>query len=125
MRNHSFRKLILSCLALCLFAVAVLAQDYNSLLGKWNMTSETDSDPVNWTLVLKEEEGKLKAFLTTDDGEQATKNFTYKDGVIRFEAPYQGEYYEVELKAKDNKLDGTWSGGGNSGRTTGVKEPGQ
>jgi hypothetical protein len=121
MRSRLLQKLVFSSLALVLLALTALAQDYQSLLGKWNMTSETDGDPVDWTLVLKDDNGKLAAFLSSTDGDQSAKNFTYKDGVLKFEAPYQGEYYDIELKVKDGKLEGSWSGGGGSGRTTGVK----
>ncbi|HLH04611.1 MAG TPA: hypothetical protein VKX25_17725 [Bryobacteraceae bacterium] len=121
MRSRLFQKFVFSSLVILLLAVTALAQDYKSLLGKWNMTSETEGDPVDWTLVLKDDGGKLAAFLSGTDGDQAAKDFTYKDGVLKFQAPYQGEYYDVELKVKDGKLEGSWSGGGSSGRTTGVK----
>jgi len=121
MQTNVLRKLIVSCVAACLFALVAVAQDYKSLVGKWNMTSETDGDPVYWTLILKEVDGKLAASLATDSGEQPAKDFSYTDGAIKFEAPYQGEYYDIELKLKDGKLEGNWSGNGNSGRTTGVK----
>jgi hypothetical protein len=102
--------------------VSALGQDYKALIGKWNMTSETNGDPVKWTLVLKENNGQLAAFFMTDEGERPAKDFSYADGVIKFKAPYQDEYYDIELKATKEKLDGTWSGGGDSGKTSGTKE---
>lgn len=126
MLNKVIRRLVLSYLAACLFALAAFAQDYKALLGKWSMTSETDGgESVNWTLVLKDDDGKLAAYLSADSGEQAAKNFSYKDGVLKFEAPYQGDYYDLDLKVSGDKLDGTWSGNGDSGRTTGVKAAAQ
>jgi hypothetical protein len=121
MQTNVLRKVIVACVVACLLALVAAAQDYKSLLGKWNMTSETDGDPVYWTLILKEVDGKLAASLATASGEQPAKDFSYKDGVIKFQAPYQGEYYDIELKIQDGKLDGSWSGNGNSGRTSGVK----
>jgi hypothetical protein len=87
------------------------------------MISETNGgDPVNWTLMLKDSDGKLTAVLATDQGEQPAKDFTYTHGVLKFEAPYQGNYYDIKLKATPGgKLDGTWSGGGDSGETSGTK----
>jgi hypothetical protein len=63
-------KAILRMLAVCAVmmvatAVSALAQDYKALLGKWNMTAETDGDPVAWILVLKEDGGRLTAVLGT------------------------------------------------------------
>ena len=109
------------CFVTCTVIFSALGQDYKPLVGKWDMTSETNDDPVKWTLVLKETDGKLTAILASDGGEQPAKDFSYADGVIKFKAPYQGEDYDIELKAVSGKLDGTWSGGGNSGKTSGIK----
>jgi hypothetical protein len=120
-------KAILRMLTVCAVmmvatAVSALAQDYKALLGKWNMTAETDGDPVAWILVLKEDGGRLTAVLGTGEGAPAAKNFTYTDGVLKFKVPYQGEYYDIELKANGDKLQGKWSGAkGDSGKTSGVK----
>ena len=120
-RTQTHRILAL-CLLTCLAAFILFAQDYKSLLGKWNMTSETGGDPVHWTLVLKETDGKLAAALAAGENEMPSKDFTYVDGVLKFKVPYEGEDYDIELKADgDGKLKGTWSGGGNSGPTTGTK----
>ena len=54
------------------------------------------------------------------------KTSRYSDGLIKFKAPYGGEEYEIELKVTpENKLEGTYSGGGNSGKTTGIKDQAQ
>jgi hypothetical protein len=102
-------------------SVSAPAQDYKPFIGNWNMTSESDGDPIKWTLILKESEGKLTADLGTAEGKQPAKDLTFADGVLKFKAPYQGADYDIELKATADKLDGTWSGDGNSGRTSGTK----
>lgn len=116
-----FKKVLALCVLALLAASFCLSQDNAALVGKWNMTSETDNDPVHWTLVLKDANGKLTGFLTTDASEVAAKDFKYDAGVITFKAPYQGEDYDIELKLVGDKLDGTWSGDGDSGRTSGTK----
>ena len=108
-------------LLICFAALTASAQDYKSLIGKWDMTSETEGDPVNWTLSLKETDGKLSATLVAGDNEIPAKDFTYTDGVLKFKVPYEGDFYDIELNAAADKLTGTWSGGGTSGRTTGTK----
>jgi len=86
------------------------------------MTSETDGDPVKWTLVISSAaDSKISAVLATDGGELPAKDFTYEGGVIKFKAPYNGEDYEIELKQDGEKLVGKWSGSGNSGATFGTK----
>jgi hypothetical protein len=96
-------------------------QDYKPLIGKWSMTSESSGDPVQWTLILKDSEGKLTASLDTGEGEQPAKDLTYVDGLLKFKAPYQDVDYDIELKAVADKLTGTWSGGGDSGKTSGTR----
>ena len=109
------------CIAALFAAVSGFGQEHKELAGKWNMVSETDGDPVNWTLVLKDDGGKLTGTLTSPDGEAPAKDFSYEGGVIKFKAPYDDQEYEVELKLVGDKLDGTWSGNGNSGKTSGTK----
>jgi hypothetical protein len=123
MTRKRIQGIFVVCMALAMTIVAARAQDYKSLLGKWNMTSETDGDPVVWTLVLKESDGRLTAALGTAEDAPAAKDFTYVDGALKFKVPYQGEYYDIELKANGEKLDGKWSGKGDSGKTSGVKSP--
>jgi hypothetical protein len=124
MNSHLKHRLILAVLAL--FAAAFLlhaGDDAKRLVGKWNMVSVTsDGGNVNWVLIIKEVDGKLTGSLASEDGETSTKDFSFVDGVVKFQAPYQGEYYNVELKLADGRLTGTWSnGGGDSGKTSGTK----
>lgn len=128
MAQKPIRRLVVISLVTLITSFFLFGQNFKSLVGKWNMTSETNGgDPVTWTLVLKDTDGKPTAFLNTDNGEQPAKDFTYTDGVLKFKAPYQGEDYDIELKITPaNKLEGTWSGGGDSGKTSGTKaSPGQ
>jgi hypothetical protein len=115
------RRLFALSLAAMVLVVSAPAQDYKPLIGKWNMTSETNEDPVQWSLTLKETEGKLTASLDTGEGEHPAKDLSYADGILKFKAPYQDVDYDIELKAAADKLSGTWSGGGNSGKTSGTK----
>jgi hypothetical protein len=121
MAYRAIQRILAVCLAAFVVTASALAQDYKTLVGKWNMVSESSGDPVKWTLVLKETDGKLAAALTADEGEQPVKDLTYTEGVLKFKVPYQGNYYDIELKATGEKLDGTWSGGGDSGKTSGTK----
>lgn len=122
MAYNAIQRIVLICVVLIVTTASALAQDYKTLVGKWSMTSETEGDPVAWTLVLKEVDGHLTATLGIDGGTPAVKDFTYTNGVLKFKVPYQGEYYDIELKANGEKLDGKWSGGnGDSGKTSGTK----
>ena len=121
MAHKAIRLVLAICVVAAVTAVSALAQDYKALVGKWNMTSETNGDPVAWTLVLKESDGQLTAVMGAGEGAQPVKDLRYADGVLKFKVPYQGEYYDIELKANGEKLDGKWSGNGDSGKTSGIK----
>lgn len=121
MAREISRRFFALCLVLMVLAGSARAQDYKPLLGKWSMTSENSGDPVKWTMTLKEVEGKLVAILNTGEGEKPGRNVTFADGILKFEAPYEDAYYDIELKGTADKLDGTWDGDGNSGRTFGTK----
>ena len=94
-----------------------------ALVGNWKMTSVTpDGDTIPWTLRVKEDAGKLTAFISSaDGGEQEVKDFDAAEGRIRFKAPYQGEDYNIDLTMDGDKLVGTWSGNGDSGKTSGER----
>jgi hypothetical protein len=108
-------------LAVFVISLCIGAQDHSALAGKWSMTSESDDGSVAWTLTIKEDAGKLTGMLATDGPETPAKDLTFTDGVLKFVAPYQGADYDIELKLQADKLVGTWSGGGNDGKTTGMR----
>lgn len=119
--HFTFRRFLALTLLSFLLTLALQAQNHDALLGKWKMTSETDNGPVEWSLTLKDANGKLAAFLVTDGSEIPAQDFTYSNGVLKFLAPYEGQNYNIELKAQGERLEGTWSGSGVQGKTTGVK----
>jgi len=121
MNKKSIRHIAVFCLLTALTAFSMLGQDYKVLIGKWSMTSETSGDSLNWTLLLKESDGKLAASLVSEEGEIPAKDVSYADGVLKFKAPYQDQDYDIELKLTADKLDGTWSGNGDSGKTSGTR----
>jgi hypothetical protein len=121
MPKQLIQRIFIGALAVIFLASLAIAQDNSALIGKWKMTSQTDQDPVMWNLVVKEVDGKLTATLASDQGEAPAKDFTYEGGVLKFKAPHEGVDYVIELKLVGPELDGTWSGGDNSGKTHGVK----
>lgn len=95
----------------------------HDLVGKWKMTSiSPDGNPIPWSLNIKETDGKLAATLDTENqGEVPARDFTVSAEKIHLKAPYEGEDYDIDLKLANGKLTGTWSGNGDSGKTTGER----
>lgn len=93
------------------------------LAGKWKMTSfSPDGDPIPWSLNIKEADGKLVATLDTENqGEVPANGFTANGAKVHLKAPYEGEDYDIDLTLVDGKLNGTWSGNGDSGKTIGER----
>lgn len=96
--------------------------DHSSIAGLWKMTSETpDGDSLPWNLTIKQEDGKWAATSATDQGETAAKDVTVTGNKIHFKTPYQDQDYDIDLTLTGDKLEGTWSGGSDSGKTTGTR----
>lgn len=95
----------------------------HDLVGKWKMMSfSPDGDPIPWSLNIKEADGKLAATLDTENqGEAPARDFNVIGEKVHLKAPYEGEDYDIDLKLDAGKLTGTWSGNGDSGKTTGER----
>jgi hypothetical protein len=110
--------------AMSLLAPSFQAQEktHTSVAGVWKMTSETpDGDSLPWNLTIKQQDGKWAATSGTDQGETAVKDFTVTGNKIHFKAPYQDQDYDIDLTLTGDKLEGTWSGGSDSGKTSGTR----
>lgn len=124
MKRMHFMKTVLFCLALVTAMGAAAAQtETKPLVGTWNMVSVSpDGDQVKWTLAIKDAgDGKLAGTLKSDEGEAEAKDFSEVDGVVKLKVPYEGDFYDIEVKYTDGKLVGKWMGGGSEGETTGTK----
>ena len=114
---------------LTVVAPSVRAQDKSeetgaapSLAGMWQMTSETpNGDSLDWKLTIKQQDGKWTATSGTDQGENTAKDFTVSGNKIHFKTPYQDQDYDIDLTLTGDTLQGTWSGGSDSGKTSGKR----
>ncbi len=98
------------------------AQSSSALAGKWKMTSVTsDGNDIAWTLSITNTDGKYAATVASADGETSVKDLRVNGNKIHFRTPYQGEEYDIDLTLQGDKLNGTWSGNGDSGQTKGEK----
>ncbi len=118
---------MLAVLALLMAAFALQAgDDTQPLVGKWNMVSITpEGENLKWVLIIKELEGQTngRCSLRTR-AKPAPRTFRSRTAWLSFKRRIMGEYYEIELKLADGQLNGTWSNGSDSGKTTGTKAEG-
>lgn len=123
---RSLSRITLNALLLASFTIVcsslVHAWQNKDLIGKWNMVSITpDGDEIPWTLSITYQDGKYSATTGSREGEAEAKDVQIDASTVHLRVPYQGAEYSIDLKLKDNKLVGTWSGNGDSGDTKGEK----
>jgi hypothetical protein len=109
-------------LSLSLAALVLVAAD--KPVGSWDCTSSTPNGggEHQWTLTVKEVDGKLAGTAGSEDGEIQLEELKYEDGTLSFKVSLESGTYEVTLKIDGDKLDGNWKGGGETGTVKGVKK---
>lgn len=102
------------CSILILAAVAALAWADNPAVGKWSCTSVDErGNPLNWTLIVKEDGGKLSATIADlPDGVSIELLETKLDGnTLNFKVPINPEeIVEVTAKIDGKNIEGTFAG---------------
>ena len=98
------------------------AEPETALAGKWNMVSTTqDGNDIAWSLSITFKDGTYGATLVADEGESTPKELKVDGSKVHMRVPYHGDEYDIDLKLAEGKLEGTWSGGGDSGKTKGQR----
>lgn len=109
--------------ALSLLLTALLLAAGSNPVGSWDCTSSTpNGDEHKWTLTVKEADGKLVGTAGSEEGEVPIEEVKYADDTLTFKVSIESGTYEVTLKIDGDKMDGNWTGGGQSGTVKGVKK---
>jgi hypothetical protein len=80
-----------------------------------------DGGTVVWTLTMKQEGGVWIATVGANDGDVPAKEVRVDGVSVHMKTPYNGDYYDIDLKLAGDSLTGKWSGNGDSGVTTGTR----
>ena len=106
------------------FAFALLGAE-NPVVGTWDCVAVPDQgDTSNWTLVVKEVEGKLTGTLTSSDGAELPLVDPKLDGDrFVFAVMVNEEKYTAENKVSGDKLEGRYKGAQATGVFRGTKHP--
>lgn len=106
---------------LCLMSRAAPA-DASTLTGTWDLVSETpDGDQVKWDLTFKDDNGKLTAVASSENGEIPVKDLKLDGDSITFTVAYQDNDYQITLTVSGTSLTGKWSGNSSDGSIKGTK----
>ncbi len=115
------RMLVLFLTALLVASVAVWAAD-NPVVGTWDVVGTDDAgQTANWTLVVKDDGGKLAGTLSGDPGEFAIVDPKLEGNSFTFKVIVNEATYTVETTLSGNKFDGKYSGPEAAGTLKGTK----
>jgi hypothetical protein len=104
------RTLTLLLTVLLLVPAIIWAAD-NPVVGKWECVATDDQgQQSNWTLVVTEEDGKLKGTLSGDAGEFPIADAKLDGNMFSFKVVVNEVSYAVEGTLDGNKLDGKYKG---------------
>ena len=119
-QNYSFVRYVIAALALLVLTAAWLPAA-SAVAGVWECISVTpDGDEMHSTLTLTDSDGKLSATLVSDDGDWKVSDLKFDGKVLSFTVSRDADY-TVSLKVEGDKMEGTWSGGGDSGKVTATR----
>jgi hypothetical protein len=93
------------------------------VVGTWECVSTTPDDAdLHWTLTVTESDGKLSATATGETGDSNLNDVTFDGKVLSFTATLDSGTYTVNVNVAGDKMEGTWSGAGDSGKVTGSRK---
>jgi len=109
-------------LTILLFAsIACWAADTN-VVGTWDVVGTDEAgQTANWTLVVKDDGGKLGGTLSGDPGEFALVDAKVDGNAFTFKVIVNEATYTVETTIDGNKFDGKYKGPEATGSLKGTK----
>jgi hypothetical protein len=115
-------RIITLFLTILLFSFAICWAADNPIVGKWDCVGTDDNgQPTNWTMVVKDDGGKLTGTLSGDPGEFQLVDAKLEGDTFTFKVVVNDETYTVESKLTGNKVEGKYKGPEGSGTIKGTK----
>ena len=110
-------------LTILLFAsVAAWAADNAAVVGQWDVVSTSDDGtPMNWTLTVKDDGGKLSGTLSGDAGEIPLVEAKLEGNTFTFKVVVNEATYTTEGTIDGGKFDGKYKGPDGAGTVKGTK----
>lgn len=106
---------------LVVLAAVLLAA--SPVAGTWKMIATPDSgDESSWTLVVKEEGGKLTGTLSGEMGDYTLSDVKFENDTLSCKVTIDYDEFSVTAKVSGSKLEGTFKGGGMSGKLSATRQ---
>ena len=117
------QRIRLSLLLLALTCAMAFAAAADSAVGTWQLVSDSPGgEQYTWTLVLKEDGGKLAGTLTGGPGSFPLAEPKLDGETFTCKVTIDEQTYSIQAKISDGKFDGTWKGPGSQGTIKGTKQ---
>lgn len=114
--------LFLTILLLGSFGSVVSKAADNPVVGTWDAVGTDDAgESSNWTLVVKEDNGKLGGTLSGDPGEFTIVDAKLDGNSFTFKVVVNEATYTVETTLTGNKFEGKYKGPESAGTLKGTK----
>jgi hypothetical protein len=103
---------------------AVLLAAGNAVVGTWKVVSDSpDGTQYNWTLVVKEEGGRLSGALTGSMGQFPLIEPRLEGDTFTCKVTVEETTYAIQSTITGDKFDGVWKGAASQGTIKGSKQP--
>ena len=114
-RSMSLPEALLVSIAVLLLVPLAGAGDGAQALGTWDIVASTPDGDIPSVLTLSDVEGVFTAEIEIGGAKREVSDEALADGVLTLKVQYEGTLYDVEAKLDGDAMEGTWTGGGNSG----------
>jgi hypothetical protein len=116
------RTLTLFLTVLLFASVAAWAVDNAAVVGQWDVVSTDDAgQPMNWTLTVKDDGGKLTGTLSGDAGEVPLIDAKLDGNTFSFKIVVNEATYITEGTIDGKKFEGKYKGPESAGTVKGTK----
>ena len=108
---------------ICLLACVPGFAAGSAISGTWNLTADTADGEMRWTMVVKDDGGKLSGTASASQGDYTMEDPRLDGNEFSFKITFDGAVYRVSMVIDGSRVVGKWSGPSDGGKISGTKRP--
>lgn len=109
--------LALICLLPCTHGFAA----GSAISGTWSLTADTADGEMRWTMVVKDDGGKLSGTASASQGDYTLEEPKLDGNEFTFKITLEGAVYRVSMVIDGSRISGRWNGPSDGGKIGGTK----